>query len=1569
MRTSKIQILILLTIALATPALQRVGKRSGVHDMALKKDDTFAIDMNMIFDYSRVSDLSKLTFRVMQSNPTENDASDVGTLIVDPDQPFADFQYDASKLGNFIYTKQIDERSFLIFTDSGKVVYEETSATGFPYNAEPEKVKVFDTKLIGSKIACQDGIRWGNTDDQLVIACISKDVIVNDMTIYLQILDRATFMPVGDLISQKFGADSDFRIFNQINLIRVWVKDAKMNYVPYLLVTDKGNSNKNPDPVENPVVVRDNTHFQVFSIVDSVLTWDNEYYIVRGEKTFDWVQNYFFEDEKLIVISKFDSLPNYQISQCTFVPQMKSSNDYAKIDCGNAEASLGFTTGYVEKMDGEETWAQIKLNDDNTTIDLTIFNPNHSYDNPQVWSQLNQMKGIKLPDDALHKWIRRIQGTQSQVIIQYTSMDGQTVPAATKDSDATLITFYNGNATNHPGWSVNIHSSNLYYVKVDAAEYSVARISGPWWFVTGDKLNTNMDNVVSFTASEPGVNSVTVSCTFYQAVASQGFEFDWNPPYLDVHQNSLVQIPYDNQSVKRGNNLDYAVSFSNKQFYKTDIFHSQEINVTFNQSSGEKMHKTIKGESNDNAYASIQFVEGGGAATVDNGGKMFLYTCDMSRGTSTCTAINTKAIDIQGKTNEILQDSAFGSASFQAYSNTFIGGGSKQQGQTYVYYNLRGSKDIVTKNVEYLANDVAFTTNKDGDLYIAFSYLSVDSEQKFTLGSQVEVYMVSHTDPTTWTLTKTLDWAALQVVRFRDFCPVHLKFDRKWVTDLHILSNCAFTQIYKAGAKIFTIDVENNSVSSIKPTVDIDLAPGKEISGRIGFCPFADNFLVYALDLNIVIMTSKRPSLNHYTIPLTDFGYTSTVDFHCMSNIGMYGVRGTQPTENGTAIIYGLFWGNVGYNNGKFVNQIWSNLDPAKFSDTMSYGIDWQVLTVDYAVDSKGAHTAGSILQTLVEPPMIFTTTGDFGDQQRRFEKGTITITATAPLFKKDLVADIWTIKQDFTIRPVNNGGWTQRYGTIFVEDYCRLTGPITDITITPNKGSDITFVDRKRSEGTLAITDNKIVFSEYRGSIDHGFGLTPKPESDQTTFSLVDNGVITKQFDLPRVRAADATAFLQQADSRLVVASMATSNGEAVQAFSVDDSGQSILLSSRNTGTRADKIRVNKFMGKYIAFGLDASTGILSTWEIKNQNNDLVFSLIDQTTNVKDFDPASSNTSLYNYFIRDHDSNVYEVQYSPVQGGIDVSDALAIPLDRNRPYWLQSIACNNNSANNGAVCAVNTFGTVLIAFQRLFPEQIKSKGNQLTVSLQMYEKLAGFDGAMIFIDDEFIAHRVYNMKTGGNLTAYANIYSRTSGNQLHTQIAILNSEESNDTILNSILMGKSLLEIDSMLAATVNTRAMSYFYKEDVQKKVVAVGQNDPANPLAFFSLRNSFTVFNKESTDFTKYSVVINGDTANAYNLDQLLNNTEPVPTSSSSGGSSSGGSSSPDVKPASIWVFVGILVVLVILSVAWFAYARSKSASEEEDEGIYKSVNPTSKTEYAKNEFETGLDPEEDGEDALN
>lgn len=374
------------------------------------------------------------------------------------------------------------------------------------------------------------------------------------------------------------------------------------------------------------------------------------------------------------------------------------------------------------------------------------------------------------------------------------------------------------------------------------------------------------------------------------------------------------------------------MKFSNPQFYKTDIYHSQQITASLNPATGAKLHPHILGESNDTAYASIQYVQGGGAASIDYGGKMYIYTCLTSRGDITCTAINAQPINIQGDTSEINQDSAFGSASFQAYTNTFAKGGAKQLGQTLVYYNPRGTTDIYTQTVEYVANDVAFTTDKDGNLYVALA------KSDYTA---VEVYVVGVNTPKAWQLLKTLDWAAVQSSRQKGYCPSKVKFDTENLTDLHILSNCAYTMDYNSGVKIFTLDVLNNTVSSIKPTVDVDISPGQDFSGNVGFCPFSDNFVVYSIFTNMVVMISKTPTLSHYTIPLKDFGFTNTLEFHCMSNIGMYGVKTKNSGQAGQyTFTYGLFWGNVGYNSGKFVNQIWSDLDPVQFVDTASFGVD-----------------------------------------------------------------------------------------------------------------------------------------------------------------------------------------------------------------------------------------------------------------------------------------------------------------------------------------------------------------------------------------------------------------------------------------------------------------------------------------------------------------------------------------------------------------------------------------------------------------------------------------------------
>jgi hypothetical protein len=64
MRIPKIQILILLSILLLTPALTRVGKRQNLNDGTVRKGATLTMDFNQYFDFSGVKDMSKLSYTV-----------------------------------------------------------------------------------------------------------------------------------------------------------------------------------------------------------------------------------------------------------------------------------------------------------------------------------------------------------------------------------------------------------------------------------------------------------------------------------------------------------------------------------------------------------------------------------------------------------------------------------------------------------------------------------------------------------------------------------------------------------------------------------------------------------------------------------------------------------------------------------------------------------------------------------------------------------------------------------------------------------------------------------------------------------------------------------------------------------------------------------------------------------------------------------------------------------------------------------------------------------------------------------------------------------------------------------------------------------------------------------------------------------------------------------------------------------------------------------------------------------------------------------------------------------------
>lgn len=255
---------------------------------------------------------------------------------------------------------------------------------------------------------------------------------------------------------------------------------------------------------------------------------------------------------------------------------------------------------------------------------------------------------------------------------------------------------------------------------------------------------------------------------------------------------------------------------------------------------------------------------------------------------------------------------------------------------------------------------------------------------------------------------------------------------------------------------------------------------------------------------------------------------------------------------------------------------------------------------------------------------------------------------------------------------------------------------------------------------------NNQIVFDEYRGSPSRGFGLTWYDDSEVTTFSLVHNSEITAQFELQLVIAADFCDVQAQSSQRLIIASMAEGSGFGVHAFTLDDAATQVTISQTSTRTRADKLRIMSMGGNYYAFGLDKTTNLLTIWTVTIKKDDIVFEIVTTVQKVQDYDPANSADTIFLYFITLESSVGSVIPLKPTFQGVDVGETSSIPFDSKKPYWFESIACNNKSNGTGATCAFNTFGTVIYAADQPFTQPA---GLKATV-YETYNKLAGFDGS-----------------------------------------------------------------------------------------------------------------------------------------------------------------------------------------------------------------------------------------------
>lgn len=160
----------------------------------------------------------------------------------------------------------------------------------------------------------------------------------------------------------------------------------------------------------------------------------------------------------------------------------------------------------------------------------------------------------------------------------------------------------------------------------------------------------------------------------------------------------------------------------------------------------------------------------------------------------------------------------------------------------------------------------------------------------------------------------------------------------------------------------------------------------------------------------------------------------------------------------------------------------------------------------------------------------------------------------------------------------------------------------------------------------------------------------------------------------------------------------MAEGSGFGVHGFTVDDAATQVTVSGTSTRTRADKLRIMSMGGNYYAFGLDKTSNLLTIWTVTIKKDDIVFEIVTTVPKVQDFDPANSIDTIYLYFISLESSVGSVIPLKPTFQGVDVGETSTIPFDAKKPYWFESIACNNNSKGDGAMCAFNTFGTVIYA-------------------------------------------------------------------------------------------------------------------------------------------------------------------------------------------------------------------------------------------------------------------------------
>ena len=163
MRSNSILKLLVLVVAVALLAPEsnaRIIKIKDPMDGSIRSGDTIALDLNKFFSF-QVEDMDKVTCRATQNTPSSQPV-EIGKMFKDQSTPYYTKDYSIEKYGKGSFMKFIDEKSFIVFTLDGAIIYQQTKVNGsIDPNTEPKYNRI---SSFGVNTKCHDAIAFGHNE-------------------------------------------------------------------------------------------------------------------------------------------------------------------------------------------------------------------------------------------------------------------------------------------------------------------------------------------------------------------------------------------------------------------------------------------------------------------------------------------------------------------------------------------------------------------------------------------------------------------------------------------------------------------------------------------------------------------------------------------------------------------------------------------------------------------------------------------------------------------------------------------------------------------------------------------------------------------------------------------------------------------------------------------------------------------------------------------------------------------------------------------------------------------------------------------------------------------------------------------------------------------------------------------------------------------------------------------------------------------------------------------------------------------------------------------------------------